>query len=202
MSLLLFILLCGQSTISTNNGVIPMRSTIKYFLPIAFLAIFSFTTFGQSSNAGVKPYDIVEVEKFTVADGVDFPEKELDELVTYLVLNMNRSKRFDQVFLTTDTAAESAPAHRARISGVVTKYSKGNRAARYLVGFGAGRTKLVADVKVTDVETGETLLELKADGHVYGGLFGGATDQAKGNLSSEIIKKMTKLGLASKTRKK
>ena len=79
--------------------------------------------------------------------------------------------------------------------------AKGNRAARYLIGFGAGRTKLVANVKVRDAETGQILIEQKVDGHVYGGLFGGGTDQAKGGLASEIIKTMTKKGIASKTRK-
>ena len=79
----------------------------------------------------------------------------------------------------------------AKITGTITKYSKGNRAARYLVGFGAGRTKLVAAVKVLDAETGTLLFEQNVDGHVYGGLIGGETDGAKSNLSSEIIKTMT-----------
>lgn len=176
---------------------------MKFVSLILVFSIFVLTSqavLAQTSSPTI-PYPVVEIEKFTVGNGVEFPANDLNELMGYLVLNFNKSRRFDQVFLSTDVAASSAPARRVKISGEVTKYSKGNRAARYLVGFGAGRTKLVADVKVKDAETGQLLMEQKVDGHVYGGLFGGETDQAKGGLSSEIIKTMTKKGLASKTRK-
>lgn len=156
---------------------------------------------GQTQAAS-GPYGVVEIEKFSVAQGVEFPETDLNELMNYLVLHFNDSRRFDKVFLASDTASREAPARRVKITGQVTKYSKGSRAARYLVGFGAGRTKLVADVKVSDAETGQLLFEKNVDGHVYGGFFGGKTDEAKGELASEIIKTMTKMGYASKTRKK
>lgn len=169
-------------------------------LVFSIFLVASQTVVAQTSAAAV-PYQVVEIEKFTVSQGVEFPANDLEELMGHLVLNFNNSRRFDKVFLSTDVGASSAPARRVKISGEVTKYSKGNRAARYLVGFGAGRTKLVADVKVRDAETGQILIEQKVDGHVYGGLFGGGTDQAKGGLASEIIKTMTKKGFASKTRK-
>lgn len=148
------------------------------------------------------PYEYVELERFSIEFGVEFSEQELDQLMTYMVFHFNKSRRFERVFLSTDAAAQEAPARRVKITGNITKYSKGSRAARYLIGFGAGRTKLVADITVADAETGEILLTHKADGHVYGGTFGGETGQAKGELASEIIKTMTKRGLASKTRKK
>jgi hypothetical protein len=161
---------------------------------------FAAAAYSQAPAAG--PYQLVQIDKFTVAEGVDFPANDLEELNTYLVLQFNKSKRFESVFLTSDAAAQTAAPRRARISGQVTKYSKGSRAARYIVGLGAGRTKLVAEVKVTDAETGALLFEQKVDGHVYGGLFGGETDAAKGNLASEIIKTMTKKGYANAKRLK
>lgn len=173
---------------------------LSMILVFSIFCITAQAVLAQTSSAAI-PYQVVEIEKFTVSNGVEFPANDLEELMGHLVLNFNNSRRFDQVFLSTDAAASSAPARRVKISGEVTKYAKGNRAARYLVGFGAGRTKLVADVKVRDAETGQILMEQKVDGHVYGGLFGGGTDQAKGGLSSEIIKTMTKKGIASKTRK-
>lgn len=165
------------------------------------LSITLFLSAYALSQSQTSPYGVVEIERFTVAQGVEFPDNDLSELMNYLVLHFNDSRRFDQVFLTTDALAQSAPARRVKITGQVTKYSKGSRAARYLVGFGAGRTKLVANVKVADAQTGQVLFEQNVDGHVYGGLFGGKTDQAKGELASEIIKTMTKKGYASKTRK-
>lgn len=148
------------------------------------------------------PYQTVEIEKFVIGEGVEFPDAELSELMSFMIVHFNKSHRFQQVFLMSDSAAQTAPARRARVTGTISKYSKGNRAARYLIGFGAGRTKLVADVKVIDAETGTLLFEQKVDGHVYGGLFGGETDGAKSNLASEIIKTMTKKGYANKERLK
>ena len=167
---------------------------------VALCAVFLLASaaFGQASE----PYGTVEIEKFAVAQGVEFPENDLNELMSYMVTHFNKSRRFDSVFLSTDSAAQTASAKRVKITGTVSKYSKGSRAARYLVGFGAGRTKLVADVKVVDAETGNVLFEQKVDGHVYGGLFGGETDSAKGGLASEIIKTMTKKGFARKERLK
>jgi hypothetical protein len=166
-----------------------------------FCAVLLFSVNIQAQSAKTtEPYKIVEVEKFTVEQGVEFSDNDMNELMGYLVTNFNKSRRFESVFLSTDSASQAAPARRAKVSGTVTKYSKGNRAARYLVVFGAGRTKLVAHIKVTDAETGDVLLEQNVDGHVYGGLFGGETDAAKGNMSSEIIKSMTKKGYASKER--
>lgn len=174
---------------------------MKYFSLLAVVcALFLFVTASSAQTAASEPYKIVEIEKFAIADGVEFPENDLSELMSYLVTHFNKSRRFENVFLSTDTASQSSPAKRAKITGTITKYSKGSRAARYLVGFGAGRTKLVASVKVSDAETGTLLFEQNVDGHVYGGLFGGETDGAKSNLSSEIIKTMTKKGYASKKR--
>lgn len=176
---------------------------MKLFCFAALVLLCALVLFASPSSAQTaSPYMAVEVERFKVADGVEFPDKDLDEMMAAVVLNMNRSRRFENVFLSGDALAPAAPARRAKVSGTITKYSKGNRAARYLVGLGAGRTKLVASVKVADAETGEMLFEQNVDGHVYGGLFGGETDQAKGNLASEIIKTMTKKGYASRNRLK
>jgi len=174
----------------------------KFKLIGVSLALLLFLSFSAAAQESSGPYGVVEIQRFTVGQGVTFPDNDLTELMNYLVLHFNDSRRFDQVFLSTDAAAKSAPARRVRIDGEVTKYSKGSRAARYLVGFGAGRTKLVAHVKVTDAQTGQLLFEQNVDGHVYGGFFGGKTDQAKGELASEIIKTMTKKGYASPSRKK
>lgn len=160
--------------------------------------LFAIPSFGQAAD----PYMTVEIERFTIASGVEFPENDLNELMSYMVTHFNKSRRFEDVFLSTDSASQTAPARRVKISGTVTKYSKGSRAARYLVGFGAGRTKLVADIKVSDAQTGALLFEQKVDGHVYGGLFGGETDAAKSGVASEIIKTMTKKGYARKDRLK
>jgi hypothetical protein len=175
---------------------------MKIFSSLLFTAFLAVLFVFPAAAQTPAPYDYVELQRFSVEFGVEFSEQEVDQLMTYMVLNFNRSRRFERVFLSTDAAAQEAPARRVKISGVITKYSKGSRAARYIIGLGAGRAKLVADITITDAETGDVLLTHKADGHVYGGAFGGETGQAKGELASEIIRTMTKKGLASKTRKK
>lgn len=168
-------------------------------LGMVCLFVSSATAQAAQSNTS---YDIVEIERFVIGEGVEFPDNDLDELMGFLVTHFNKSRRFENVFLSTDAASKTAPVRRVKVSGTVVKYSKGNRAARYLVGFGAGRTKLVAKVKVTDAESGNVLIEQDVDGHVYGGLFGGETDSAKGGLASDIIKSMTKKGYARQERLK
>ena len=164
---------------------------------VCAVLMFAGAVFAQTST---EPYGTVEIERFGIAQGVEFPENDLNELMSYMVTHFNRSRRFQNVFLSSDAASGTAEPRRAKIVGTVSKYAKGSRAARYLIGLGAGRTKLVADVKVVDAETGDVLFEQKVDGHVYGGFFGGQTDAAKSGLASEIIKTMTKKGYARKER--
>ena len=49
-----------------------------------------------------------------------------------------------------------------QITGRVTRFRKGSQAKRYLIGFGAGSTVVVAQVKFYDAASGELLLELVA----------------------------------------
>ena len=173
---------------------------LKNILSIV-IVVFAVVLTTQSAF-GQQPYLTVEIEQFTVRDGVEFPADDVEKLTRSLVENFNRSKRFEKVFLSGDPASAEAPARRLKISGEIVKYDKGSQAARYLIGLGAGKTKLIADVKFVDVETGDVVLQETVDGVVSAGLFGGSKGGAKDNLSSDLIKSMTKKGLASKKRLK
>src|SRR5215212_6422245 len=129
---------------------------IKYiFLAISVSILVTVAAFGQTAPAKV-PYKAIEIEKFTVRQGVELEDKDVDALMKATVGNFVASKRFDSVTLVGQTAAvEAGP--KLKMTGEVTKYVKGSRAARYLVGFGAGKTKLMVDVKLTDVATGEVV---------------------------------------------
>jgi hypothetical protein len=127
---------------------------MKVFFTILFTAALFGALSVSAAAQAAQPYDVVEIEKFTIAEGVELDDADLTELMAFMIVHFNDSRRFNQVFLSTDTAAQTAPARRAKVTGVVTKYNKGNRAARYLIGFGAGRTKLVAQVKVVDTRIG------------------------------------------------
>jgi hypothetical protein len=174
--------------------------SIKYlFLALSVCMLLAMAAFGQASSAK-QPYKAIEIEKFTVRQGVELADKEVDELMKATLENFRASNRFDSVTMVGDSAAvEAAP--KLKISGEVTKYVKGSRTARYLVGFGAGKTKLLVDVKLVDASTGEVVFNQSVDGDVTWGLFGGDSDKAKSGVADEIIREMKKRGLAGEKKK-
>ena len=174
--------------------------SIKYlFLAISVSMLLTMAAFGQTATAK-GPYKVIEIEKFTVRQGVELSGKDVDELMKATAENFRDSKRFDSVTMAGE--ASTAPiGPKLKISGEVVKYVKGNRAARYLVGLGAGKTKIMVDVKLTDTATGEVLFNQTVDGDVTWGLFGGSSDSAKGGVSDELIREMKKRGLAGDKKK-
>ena len=173
---------------------------LKYsFSAISVLMILGIGIFAQTAEKK-GPYMAIEVERFTVRQGVELTDKDVDELVQATISNFHASKRFDSVTMAGEAAAvEASP--KLKLSGEVTKYVKGNRAARYLIGLGAGKTKLMVDVKLTDAVTGEVVFHQAVDGDVTWGLFGGDSDKAKGGVADEIIREMKKRGLAGDKKK-
>lgn len=91
---------------------------------------------------------------------------------------------------------------KLKISGEITKYVKGSRAMRYMVGLGTGATKIIANVKFVNAETGETVLEQTVDGDVTWGLFGGSSDDAKSGVADEIMRTLKKNNFAGEKKKK
>jgi len=176
-----------------------MKVIKTLFLVISMSMLLSAAALGQATVAKV-PYKAIEIDRFTVRQGVELPDKDVDELMKATISNFRASNRFDSVTMAGEAATvEAAP--KLKVSGEVTKYVKGNRAARYLVGLGAGKTKLMVDVKLTDAATGEVVFHQSVDGDVTWGLFGGDSDKAKGGVADEIIREMKKRGLAGDKKK-
>jgi hypothetical protein len=172
---------------------------VKYlFLTISVCVLFASIAFAQQNDAAKKIYQNAAVEKFTVRQGVEFPADKIDPLTKGIAESLRKSKRFTSVSFQGDTATattETGETRTLRISGEIIKYVKGNRAMRYMVGMGTGATKIIADVKFTDAQTGEVVLQQTVDGDVTWGFFGGDSDDAKGGVASEIIKVMKKNNL-------
>lgn len=176
-----------------------MKVIKSIFFAISVSILLTVAAFGQAAPAK-GPYKAIEIEKFTVRQGVELPDKDVDALMKATVENFRQSNRFDSVTMVGEAATvEAAP--KLKLTGEVTKYVKGNRAARYLVGFGAGKTKLMVDVKLTDIATGEVVFNQVVDGDVTWGLFGGSSESAKGGVSDEVIREMKKRGLAGEKKK-
>ena len=153
---------------------------------------------GQTAKG---PYKAIEVERFTVRQGVELADKDVDDLMKATVENFRASNRFESVTMAGEASSTEATP-KLKVSGEVTKYVKGSRAARYFIGLGAGKTKLMVDVKLTDAATGEVVFHQSVDGDVTWGLFGGDSDKAKGGVADEIIREMKKRGLAGDKKSK
>jgi len=176
------------------NLIKSLVSTLFVFMLCAFSVL------GQETKPEKKVYQNIVIEKFTIRDGVEFPADKIDGLAKSLVGTLTRSNRFNTVEMADSAAPSEAPA--LKISGEVIKYVKGNRAARYVIGLGVGATKIIADIKFIDVQTGAVVYQQTVDGDVTWGLFGGDSDDAKSGVADEIIRVMKKNGLAGDKIKK
>jgi curli biogenesis system outer membrane secretion channel CsgG len=151
------------------------------------------SVFAQSAPTEKKTYQNIVVEKFTIREGVEFPADKIDSLTKSVQSTLTKSNRFQHVDLGgAEATTESMDAPTLKITGEIIKYVKGNRAARYMVGFGVGATKIITDVKFIDAKTGEVVHQQTVDGDVTWGFFGGDSDDAKSGVADEIIRVMKK----------
>lgn len=129
----------------------------------------------------------VQVMRFEVRSGLDFPADYLVTMMEDIVGQLSNSKKFAQVLRQGETPAE-ANAPILQLVGTVTQFNKGSRAMRYMVGFGAGKTKVKAHVKFLNPATNETVLEKDVDGLVWIGFIGGESLGATRGLAKEVAK--------------
>ena len=167
---------------------------LKYlFLSISVCLLFASMAFAQQTETTTtkKLYQNIEVEKFTIRQGVEFPVDKIDQLTKGVIDEFRESKKFNQVSMVgeaTTPADGAAEVPTLKITGEVVKFEKGNRAMRYVIGMGAGKTKIIVDVKFIDVKTGEVVLQQTVDGDISKGIFGGNTADARTEVAEEIVK--------------
>jgi hypothetical protein len=132
------------------------------------------------------PYTAIEVDRFVAERGVPFPS----DYQIALVEDIAREASLAFVTIIIMREGEAAPAGQTvlRISGTVTRFQPGNKAKRYLIGFGAGATIVQAQVKLTDADTGQVLLNREAKGVTWTGLAGGDSQGAGESLARKIAK--------------
>lgn len=156
-------------------------------------------------------YQSVEITKFEIKPDVKFPASRLDVMMSEIAEELTKTKKFSSVKnnspesesaektpeATTDTdkpkvkPGQIADNSALYLTGIVTEYKEGNRAARYLIGFGAGRAKVKARIKISD-SAGNILLERDVDGNLIIGAFGGNSSVVTRGLAKEIRKVLLK----------
>jgi hypothetical protein len=155
---------------------------------LSVIAALLLTSAGAAQNVEKNKYQQIEVMRFEVKEGVKFPSDYLATMTEELVTQLQEVKQFKQVLREGEAAAE-AQAPALRLVGTVTAFQAGNRALRYMIGFGAGKTKIVAHVKFVDRETGAVLFEKDVDGKVIlGGAIKSESIGATRGLAKEVAK--------------
>ena len=155
------------------------------------LALLTLTATAKESKKKITGYQNIEVVRFQVDNAVEFPADYLVSMTEELMEQIGKTKRFKQVLREGESLGEADSA-TIRLTGKVTKFNAGSRAKRYFIGFGAGKTKVVAHIKLTDRATGKVLFEKDVDGEVTGGLFGGESRNATRGLANDVAKVIKK----------
>ncbi len=163
---------------------------LKYlFLSISACLLFTAMSFAQQTESTKKIYQNIEVEKFTIREGVEYPADKLDPLTEIIIHELREVPAFARVTGAGEAQVPaSAETRTLKISGEIVKFDKGNRAMRYIVGMGTGKTKLVADVKFIDAATGEVVLHQLVDGDISKGIFGGNSADTRSEVADEIVR--------------
>lgn len=164
---------------------------------VALVAVLPASASGRDDgkkDKGDKPkskYAAVEVVRFDVKQGVEIPADYLITLTEELVSQLQGTKLFNQVMREGENPSDPAAAS-LKLVGTVTEFKAGSRAKRYLIGFGAGKTKIKAHVKLVDRSSGEVVLERDVDGNVVIGAMGGDSIGATRGLAKEVAKETKK----------
>ncbi len=136
-------------------------------------------------------YTAVEVDRFVPAPGVAFPAQYQSALVEDAAREI--SLAFPTVLMVRQ--GEPAPGGHAllSISGLITELKPGNRAKRYLIGFGAGASVVKAQVWFTDNATGQVILNRQLTGAARLGAEGiGAAGDSR-SATESLARKIAKL---------
>ena len=159
----------------------------------------------QDSISKKGEYLHIIVETFDNS-GTEFPDTTLKVMTAEIVEELTKIKKFKSVSLAANSMTEvdvtpvekisnsnqieslqPPPTSVLKLVGTISKFEKGNRTKRYLIGFGAGKTKVVAHIKFID-SAGTVIYEKDVDGSVVIGFFGGSSNNATRGLAKEIAK--------------
>lgn len=170
-----------------------MRRLFLFFSVVSLLLLFGLV---QTVSSDDKPktrlskYTMLEVENF---DNPRFETKEpmpndwVPMIREDIVQRVIEKHRFHHVADFHDEKVTDPLAERTLVlRGKIVEFTQGSQATRFIVGFGAGKGKIVAQCEFVDKDTGEVIWTRKVDGRVIG--VGQSTEGAVKGLSKEIAK--------------
>ena len=140
-------------------------------------------------------YTSLIIEDLTIEKGdktKDFDEAWLPLLHKGMLQQLEKKKAFAQII--DGAAAASAPAEGKRLilSNTVVEYDKGSRAARFIVGMGAGSAKMRILFVFKDAETGQEVFRTEREGKYAGWLSGtgGTKEEAVIESAGDVIDRL------------
>lgn len=157
----------------------------------------------QDAKKPLSGYSAVTVEKFTagtLSTKEGFPPGFEGIMQKTAVVKLTESKLFEKVADGTDAPAGanngSTPAESASLllSGTIIGYDPGSRAARALIGMGAGAAKVKVRFIFRDAQTGKEVFRTDQEGK-YAGTWaptGGSTETGTQQAAKKVIGELTK----------
>ena len=159
----------------------------RVIILIIFTLCISVGAFAQDAknDTAKQKYQRIEITTFAVKEGIDFPAGYTKSLPIAIAEKLKKLGRFKEVMIVDDQKTDVS-AGTLRLTGTIIKFDPGSKAKRYIVGLGTGKTKIIANIKITDTTTGEVLVEEIVDGIVTGGFLGGSSSGATKGVAKEI----------------
>jgi hypothetical protein len=136
-------------------------------------------------------YSVVQIDEFQVQKGVDFPPVYLDALQKEMAKQLTSAKLFTEV-VSVDQKPTNPESRVLRLTGLITNYNPGNRAARYFGGYGAGAAEIDSKLSFLDRVTEQPILSEELRAMLTGGFFGGKSEGAVTDYARQVVNK-TKL---------
>jgi len=177
------------------------RFTNFVFLPVVLICL-ACPCFGQeagkpaSDTSAASPaaqtvkdvYSVVQIDEFQIQKGVEFPPVYLDALQKEIVKQLTSAKLFAEVVSGGQKPAN--PQSRVlRLTGLITNYNPGNRAARYFGGHGAGAAEIDSKLSFLDRVTEQPILSEELRAMLTGGFFGGKSEGALTDYARQVVNK-------------
>ncbi len=134
-------------------------------------------------------YTNLEIMPWEAGKGIDFPPDFQAKIIESLVQHFQASKKFAKI-VKPGEAPPAASEPTVKLTAVLTEIDEGSRAARALVGFGAGSSYMKATVKFVDAASGKVKYESEVKGTYKGtwSVGGGSAANVADGLAKQIVK--------------
>ncbi len=159
---------------------------------------------GISSGFELKSYQVMAVDRFAVTESElnDEEDKRLAAAMptffqSELVRHLRATGLFGKVVNLGETEFRLGSERALRLEGTIARLAPGSRALRYLVGFGAGRSKAQVEMRFVDAQSGQVVM-VTADRRVAAyGFFGGDSEdhlkESFGDMARDLATFLTRL---------